>query len=183
MTLPGIGNYTARAILSFAFDKPVAMMDTNHRKFYSRIFFQESGQSDKILLEKTEDLVAELLTLSSLFSDKKSMVYHWNQALMDFGAHFLARGANLQDCPIKQFGQLFPEQIKKQQKKTSIPFRQTNRYYRGRIIDALRSEKSITTKTVAKLCADIPKKRQQTIIQGLIKDGLIKQAGCSMLLP
>ena len=38
-TLPGVGDYTARAVLSFAFEQPVPMMDTNHRRFYQRVLF------------------------------------------------------------------------------------------------------------------------------------------------
>ena len=48
VSLPGIGDYTARAVLSFAFKKPVPMMDTNHRKFYSRLF--PKAKNDKELI-------------------------------------------------------------------------------------------------------------------------------------
>jgi len=39
------------------------------------------------------------------------------------------------------------------------------------------------TRDIAQMFADMPKSRQQSIIQGLIRDGLIKKVGYSMLLP
>ena len=181
--LPGVGDYTARALLSFAFDKPVAMLDTNHRKFYSRLFHQDAIFSDRNLLEKTQELVEEFLVTPTLFCDGKSMMYHWNQALMDFGAHFLVRGADFSNCPIRDFNEHFPEILGEKKKKNTIPFRQTDRYYRGRIVELLRKKKSMKTKDIAQICADIPKSRQQHIMQGLVRDGLIKKVGYSMLLP
>jgi len=181
--LPGIGDYTARALLSFAFDKPVAMLDTNHRKFYSRLFHQDGVSSDLDLLEKTQELLEEILVTPTLFCDGKSMVYHWNQALMDFGALFLVRGADLSKCPIRDFSAHVPEFLGEKKKKNTIPFRQTDRYYRGRIVDLLRKKKSMKTRDMAQMFADMPKSRQQSIIQGLIRDGLIKKVGYSMLLP
>src|SRR6184192_3105223 len=39
--LPGIGPYTAGAVASFAYEKPVAAVDTNVRRVLSRVFFGE----------------------------------------------------------------------------------------------------------------------------------------------
>src|SRR6266480_2953235 len=37
--LPGIGPYTAGAVASFAYEKPVPAVDTNVRRVLSRVFF------------------------------------------------------------------------------------------------------------------------------------------------
>ena len=182
--LPGVGDYTSRAILSFAFDRPVALLDTNHRKFYARIFGYEMGGSDRKLLEQTKEVVGEILEIPSIFSDGRSMVYHWNQALMDFGATFLVRGADFNTCPIKNFDKKFPEVVLSlRKKKKSVPFRETDRYYRGRIVDLLRKKRQIYLADVRVICADIPLLRQKKIIEGLLGDGLIKKDGYSIILP
>ncbi len=41
LLLPGIGPYTSRAILSFAYAKDVAVVDTNVRRVFSRLFFSK----------------------------------------------------------------------------------------------------------------------------------------------
>src|SRR6185295_4770425 len=38
VALPGIGPYTARAVLAIAFDRPVAALDTNIRRVVGRAF-------------------------------------------------------------------------------------------------------------------------------------------------
>src|SRR3989338_10183246 len=79
--LPGVGDYTARAILSFAFDEPVAVLDTNHRKFYQRIFYGKKKVSDAEILQKADRFVADIACLPK--KNDFNMAYHWNQALMD----------------------------------------------------------------------------------------------------
>jgi A/G-specific adenine glycosylase len=37
--LPGIGQYTAQAILAFGYDKPVLAMDANLEKIFCRYYF------------------------------------------------------------------------------------------------------------------------------------------------
>src|SRR5438093_7102012 len=42
--LPGIGPYTAGAVASFAYEKPVPAVDTNVRRVLSRVFFGDDRQ-------------------------------------------------------------------------------------------------------------------------------------------
>ncbi len=44
LKLPGIGKYTARAILSQAFDKPAAVLDPNVARILERFFGIEGGR-------------------------------------------------------------------------------------------------------------------------------------------
>jgi A/G-specific adenine glycosylase len=73
MALPGIGRYTARAIMGFAFGVSVIAPDTNVKRVFERVF----GELD---LEKVDDIYkrfhAEYGTSDSA---------HLNQVLMDFG--------------------------------------------------------------------------------------------------
>jgi len=74
LALPGIGPYTANAVLSFAFNKPSPVVDTNIR----RVFIHELKLKEDISME-------ELKTLSlDLIPEHKSCI--WYNALMDYGA-------------------------------------------------------------------------------------------------
>src|SRR5438034_7030979 len=44
ITLPGIGRYTAGAIASFAYEKPVPAVDTNVRRVLRRVFLGDGGR-------------------------------------------------------------------------------------------------------------------------------------------
>ncbi len=174
--LPGIGDYTARAILSFAFEQPVAMMDTNHRRFYQRVLFGLAIQNDAALLVAAETLLP------------KKYAYDWNQALMDIGSALCTtRKPQCDECPVKQFCLAYPTILtappQALKKKKTIPFKQTDRYVRGRIIDALREQPIILEEQVQQQFADIDPLRYTRILDQLEKDGLIKRGKKGIMLP
>jgi A/G-specific adenine glycosylase len=76
--LKGVGNYTASAIASFAYNLPYAVLDGNVFRVLSRIFDIEtpidSAEGKKYFSELAQAILPE----------KKSAEY--NQAIMDFGA-------------------------------------------------------------------------------------------------
>ena len=74
--LPGIGDYTANAILAFAFNKSVPVMDTNIR----RVLIHELKLSEKISLDELKIISLQLIP------KEKSCI--WHNALMDYGALF-----------------------------------------------------------------------------------------------
>lgn len=74
-SLPGIGDYTAAAILVFAFQEPAAMIETNIRTVYHHHFF--SGQVG------VRD--AQLMLLIEQTIDKNDC-RSWFYALMDYGS-------------------------------------------------------------------------------------------------
>lgn len=74
--LPGIGEYTARAVLCFAFDQQIAVVDTNVRKV---ILVEFSDVNDTV---KDIQLIAEQLL-------PRGRAYEWNQALMDYSSAML----------------------------------------------------------------------------------------------
>lgn len=80
LSLPGIGQYTARAILCFAFDQQVAVVDTNVRKVIVTQLFQDRTLDEP----KTIQAIAEQLV-------PKGRAYDWNQALMDYAAAVLKK--------------------------------------------------------------------------------------------
>lgn len=76
MQLPGIGHYTAGAILAFAFNTAVPIIETNIRTVYIHHFFKErTDVHDKELLLRIE------VTLD------REQPRVWFAALMDYGVH------------------------------------------------------------------------------------------------
>ena len=78
LNLKGIGDYTASAILSFAFNKRYAVLDGNVIRVLSRVFGVDSFLI--LLLVKSN-----LKNLQILIYQKKNS-YTYNQAIMEFGA-------------------------------------------------------------------------------------------------
>ncbi len=76
--LKGIGNYTAAAISSFAYNLPHAVLDGNVFRVLSRVFGIETPIDSTEGKKQFEQLAQQLL-------NKKNPSIH-NQAIMDFGA-------------------------------------------------------------------------------------------------
>lgn len=74
-SLPGIGPYTARAVASFAYETPVAVVETNIRKVILHYFFQAKQRV-------TEQ---EIVRVAEQLLDRRRP-REWNWALMDYGA-------------------------------------------------------------------------------------------------
>ncbi len=78
LDLKGIGEYTAAAIASFAFDKPHAVVDGNVYRVLSRVFGIETPIDSTLGKKEFNALANELL-------NKKNPALH-NQSIMEFGA-------------------------------------------------------------------------------------------------
>jgi len=94
--MPGIGRYTAGAVLSFAFGRDVAVLDTNVRRVLTRVFLGPRRtarlRGDRALWELAERLVPA------------GRGYDFNQALMDFGATWCTpRRPRCEGCPMRGF--------------------------------------------------------------------------------
>lgn len=127
--LPGVGLYTARALLAFAFNEPVAAVDVNHARVVGRMFYG-------ISVPKQKNLDALCL---SLVPPRKA--YAWNHALMDFGALVCRNKPRCDICPLRSACSAYPDvlQTRQQNKKVPETFLGSSRYFRGRIVEALRN--------------------------------------------
>src|SRR3970040_1403162 len=47
VNLPGVGRYTAGAVACFAYEKPVAAVDTNVKRVLERVFLKGAGRREK----------------------------------------------------------------------------------------------------------------------------------------
>jgi len=94
LKIPHIGDYTANAILSLAYDVPSAMVDCNIIRIETRAFLKHLPQKHS---QRTIQKVADLL------SPVKDNQCH-NYALLDLGALVCRSGIpRCKECPIKEF--------------------------------------------------------------------------------
>ncbi|WP_396143359.1 A/G-specific adenine glycosylase [Flavobacterium sp.] len=78
LQLKGVGEYTAAAIASFAYNEPVAVVDGNVFRVLSRYFNMDNDISDGKTKKEFQILAQQLLP-----NDKAAL---FNQAIMEFGA-------------------------------------------------------------------------------------------------
>jgi len=95
-TLRGIGRYTAGAILSFAYGKDAAVLDTNVRRVLGRVFLGPRRPARPRGQRAFWDLAEALVP--------PGRAYDFNQALMDFGATWCTpRRPRCRECPMRRF--------------------------------------------------------------------------------
>ncbi len=146
IALPGVGTYTARAICVFAYTQDIAAVDTNIRQIITHFFFRDVNQTPSVIQKVADRLVPV------------GESWEWHQALMDYGA--------LEMPKLK---------LKKIKKKAAIPFKQTNRFYRGRLVDILRDGPVDERILLNDFSA--------SVITGLIQDGLVERRKGMLRLP
>ncbi len=97
LALPGIGDYTAGAILSIAFGQKVPAVDGNVLRVVSRII----GSEDNILEDKTRKQCRQYM--DAVMPAQRPGAF--NQALMDLGAAICLPGGEplCEQCPAKDF--------------------------------------------------------------------------------
>ncbi|MDY6836969.1 MAG: A/G-specific adenine glycosylase [Thermodesulfobacteriota bacterium] len=78
MSLPGIGPYTASAILSIAFDNPLPAVDANARRVIARLFVVDEPLGRGVTTGFVWDLAKQLMP--------RERAGDFNQGLMDLGA-------------------------------------------------------------------------------------------------
>lgn len=162
--LPGIGEYTAAAIVAFAFKERSLVLDVNIRRLFAR--FVDGVEVPKPSVTKEERKKrAELIPTRN--------PHMWAAATMELGALICtAQNPKCQICPIadrcKWRSLDFP---KSDQKKRTQAWHGTDRQCRGVIVQALRENKTLSIKDLKKLWH--LDSQVEKSLSSLIKDGLI----------
>jgi A/G-specific adenine glycosylase len=92
--LPGVGEYTASAVLAFAFGRRQAVLDTNVRRVLARVV---TG----VELPPTSVTAAEKAVAVDLLPDDEPTAATWSVALMELGALVCAAaGPRCVACPV-----------------------------------------------------------------------------------
>ena len=180
LTLPGIGPYTSGAIAAFAFEQDAAFIDTNMRRVLHRVAFGPDVPNQLRHDREVIPVARQLLP--------PGRGWEWNQALIEFGAlQCTARRPACLVCPLRPECASYPAILgalasvpKGSRKKAEAPFAGSNRYYRGRVIDALRVAPSagLALRELGGLVkpdftdADLP--WIDGVVAGLARDGLVR---------
>lgn len=102
--LPGVGDYTAAAVMSFAFGQPYAVLDGNVQRVLARHF----GISEPVDTTQGKKL---LRTLADEMLDRQHPALY-NQAIMDFGALQCRPSAPACEvCPLSETCQALKEHL------------------------------------------------------------------------
>lgn len=147
--LPGIGPYTAGAVLAFAYNEAAPIVETNIRSVYLHHFFpHEHKVTDKELLEVIEK------TLDT----KNPRQWYW--ALMDYGAHLKQTTGN--------------QNLRSRHYTKQSKFAGSDRQVRGAIIRILScTTKPCSIKDIAKAEPHIKPKKLHEQLSALEHEGLI----------
>ena len=171
--LPGIGPYTAAAVRCFAFGEAEAVVDTNVRRVLVRLQPEHAKSESAVRLLASRYLPPERAA-------------DWNQALMDLGATVCRAAAPLcLLCPLRDVCPSRGRRVRETREQYASraprePFRSTDRFLRGRIVDALRKTGTLSTAELA-TALELEGARQQArlaaLLQALERDGLITTRG------
>ena len=155
-SLPGVGQYTKNAILSFAYGDKVLALDTNLERVLTRYF----------AIDSTKDYVKKYSGF--LLAGVKSR--DLNQALMDLGSSICTSSNPKCDiCPIERGCEKFILKSKNPIEK----FKGSNRELRGKIIKILLVENEIAIKEIVDKTSE-DEEKIITAVNGLKGDGLLK---------
>jgi A/G-specific adenine glycosylase len=151
IALPGIGKYTAGAVMAFAFNKPVVFMDTNIRRVCIHEFFQdrENIHDDQLIPFVEQTMDAE---------NPRT----WYNALMDYGAMLKKEHAN----PNRKSAHYVRQS----------PFENSNRQVRGRILKTLVEESPLSAVRIVKKIG-MDKERVKSNLAKMEQEGFIKKKG------
>jgi A/G-specific adenine glycosylase len=86
LALPGIGPYTARAVLAFAYERDVAVVDTNIARVLARV------TGERLTPRRVQAVADALVPVGDGWA--------WNQVLMDLGATVCRPAPRCHDCPL-----------------------------------------------------------------------------------
>jgi A/G-specific adenine glycosylase len=174
LSLPGIGDYTANAVLAFAFHKRSVVIDTNIRRVIARSHFGKEWP-EKTLSRKERDAIALLVPKG----DKTASVY--SAAIMELGQVICIPKPKCDECPIRSECNW----VKKGKPKGKRPMRTqawhgTNRKCRGMILRAIREESSVSMNILSKSWEN--REQLESCVEDLIREGFTKKSRGKLIL-
>jgi A/G-specific adenine glycosylase len=176
LALPGIGEYTARAVLAFAEHVDVGVVDTNVTRVFARVLNKPLGKRE------TQTIADSIVPVG--------LSWEWNQVLMDFGATCCAaRSPQCERCPIvdscawRLHGGDDPAPASAGTSKPQARFEGSNRQARGRLMKALVAGGVMRNKAEQAMGLANQADRAETIIESLLADQLIVESNGVLQLP
>lgn len=199
LELPGVGDYTAAAVASFAFGRRETVVDTNIRRVHARLVTGDALPSQSLTAAEKKRAVALLPR-----DDAESVA--WNASVMELGALVCtARSPRCGECPVLddcawvRAGRPEPHYVPKGQ-----AWHGTDRQVRGAMMAVLRQadgpvlrellltgpvdlvapEADAELAPLAALHAlSAPQEQLERALQGLLRDGLAEATDSGVRLP
>ncbi len=167
LALPGVGEYTAAAVASFAFGRRYAVLDTNVRRVFARLLTGEQ-------YPPTATTAAERRLAQRLLPSDEATAATWAAATMELGALVCtARSPSCGGCPVaarcawRLAG--FPAHDGPPRRGQS--YAGTDRQVRGRLLAVLRETDGPVERAALEAVWDEPVQRERAL-DGLVSDGL-----------
>ena len=171
LALPGVGPYTARAVLAFSFEMEIGVVDTNAGRILARAVAGES-----VTQGQAQSLVDSMVP--------RRRAWAFNQALLDLGATVcLANNPACGGCPIRKrcrwsaTGRSTPDPARGSAG-VSTPqstFVGSDRQGRGRLIDALRQAPVREVDLPAIMGWPDQPERAERVAAGLVAEGMVER--------
>ena len=168
--LPGVGEYTAAAMVAFAFSGRSLVLDINIRRLFTRVF--DGAESPTTSATKEEKVRYEELI-------PKKEPHIWAAATMELGALVCtSQSPKCAICPVadkclwRSLDYPKSDLVKRRQS-----WHGTDRQCRGAVVQALRENEVLTKAQIAQLW-DVPSQLEKALLT-LLDDGLIEARGKS----
>jgi A/G-specific adenine glycosylase len=166
--LPGIGEYTAAAMVAFAFQGSSLVLDINIRRLFSRLYKGEEAPT-------VAPTKAERVEYAQYVPKKNAHV--WAAATMELGALVCtAKNPVCGLCPVADQCQWrtldYPASDRVKRTQT---WHGTDRQCRGTIVQALRENSTLKKREIL-LLWDVPSQVEKALLT-LLDDGLIEERG------
>lgn len=146
--LPGIGNYTASALLVFAFNQPAVLLETNIRTTFIHFFFRDDTNiPDRALLPLIDQTMDRYAPRT------------WYNALMDYGVMLKRLYGN----PARRSAHY----------RRQSPFAGSTRQIRGAVLRLLTEETSLGEKDIIARVGKTPQ-RVREVLASLETEGFIR---------
>jgi A/G-specific adenine glycosylase len=168
--LPGVGSYTARAVLAFGYGRRAPVVDTNVRRVVARAVH---GAGDAGPARTKPDL-ADVDALLPTADDRAAVV---SAALMELGAVVCtARAPRCGACPVRDVCAWLAagRPAYAGPRKPVQGFAGTDRQVRGRLLDVLRAAEVPVERAVLDAVWDDAGQRDRCLVS-LLEDGLAEQ--------
>lgn len=178
LALPGIGPYTARAVLAFAFEADHAIVDTNTARVLAR------WEAGRLTAREAQSAADQELPAGSAWA--------WNQAMLDLGAVVCTRRLPRCDaCPVTRWcgwaaaGHPLPDPADGSAGVSAgqSRFEGSDRQGRGRLVEALRVGPISTDELANAAGWPDDRARATRVAATLVNDGLAVAADGGLTLP
>lgn len=169
LALPGVGEYTAAAVASFAYGQRHPVLDTNVRRVFSRLF---RGKE----FPPNATTAAERKLARAVLPEDDATAARWAAATMELGALVCtARSASCGDCPVAEScaWRLAGSPRYEGPPRRTQSYAGTDRQVRGKLLAVLRETSAPVPRERLDRAWAEPVQRARAL-DGLVADGLVE---------